>query len=93
MYFYYELLQPLEIGLLWFSLILRSLIVGAKFATLNEERIELYENTKLSEKTIQFDTVLFDWLLQSKKIKLLEMARSARRHDFDLQFFFFHFIV
>jgi len=83
----------LEIGLLWFSLLTRSIIVAAKFSTLNEERVELYERTCLSKKTIYFDVVLFDWAIQSKKIKYLEIAKSAKRHDFDTQFFFFDFLV
>ncbi|CAD8152795.1 unnamed protein product [Paramecium octaurelia] len=93
MYFYFELISSLEMGLLWFSLLTRSIIIAAKFSTLNEDRIQLYEQSRLSEKTIKFDTVLFDWAAQTKKLKYLEIARSAKRHDFDTQFFYFDFIV
>ena len=83
----------MEIGILWFSLLTRSIIVAAKFSTLNEERVELYERNRLSKKTIYFDVVLFDWSIQSKKIKYLEIAKAAKRHDFDTQFFYFDFLV
>ncbi|CAK73530.1 unnamed protein product (macronuclear) [Paramecium tetraurelia] len=93
MYFYFKSLSSLEIGLLWFSLLTRSIIVAAKFSTLNEERVELYESTRLSKQIIYFDVVLFDWAIQSKKIKNLEIAKAAKRHDFDTQFFCFNFLV
>ncbi|CAD8151230.1 unnamed protein product [Paramecium octaurelia] len=93
MYFYFKSLSSLEIGQLWFSLLTRSIIVAAKFSTLNEERVALYENTLLSKNIIYFDVVLFDWAIQSKKIKNLEIAKAAKRHGFDTQFFYFDFLV
>lgn len=71
----------MEISLLWFSLLTRSIIVAAEFSTLYEERDVLYERTRLNKKTIYFDVVLFDWVIQCKKIKNLKI--TTQRQDID----------
>ena len=78
---------------MWFALLIRAVVIAAKYATLSEERIALYKQEVLSEEVFNFDLMMWDWRLQTPKVLFLEPLRSMRRHDFDPEGFWMDFLV
>lgn len=46
---------------MWFALLIRSVVIAAKYATLSYERIKLYKAAVLSEEMFTFDLMMWDW--------------------------------
>lgn len=82
-----------EIVFMWFALLIRAVVIAAKYATLSPERIALYKAHVLSEDMFTFDLMMWDWRIQSSKVIFLESFRAIRRHDFESSLFFFDFLV
>lgn len=62
-YFFIDdsLITLTEIMFMWFALLIRSVVIAAKYATLSYERIKLYKAAVLSEEMFTFDLMMWDW--------------------------------
>ncbi|KAM3147338.1 hypothetical protein pb186bvf_000589 [Paramecium bursaria] len=94
-YFWFQdsIITLTEVVFMWFALLIRAVVIAAKYATLSEERITLYKQEVLSEEVFNFDLMMWDWRLQTPKVLFLEPLRSMRRHDFDPEGFWMDFLA
>lgn len=50
-----------EILFMWFALLIRAVVIAAKYATLSPERIKAYKSKILNEEFFTFDLMMWDW--------------------------------
>ncbi|CAD8048864.1 unnamed protein product [Paramecium primaurelia] len=81
-----------EVVFTQFALLIRAVVIAAKYATLSEERIKLYKQEVLSEEIFTFDLMMWDWRLQTPKVLFLEQLRFLKRRELDPDFYKIDFL-
>lgn len=82
-----------ELIFMWFLIVVRSVIIAAKYATMSPERISLYKRFVLNESYFNVDLMMQQWKQQGPQILFLEPLRALQRNEFEQSLFFFDFIV